>query len=148
MWNFFVNLSQKVLMYLTSDPFPRHICSYLNTFCRFTILKAPFTYVRTFSNCWRYTVMKKMNPEGWLGPQKESMQQTTLVWSQGKCLEAGRRWTKSCCFDSADFAYVSARKCLKSTENAWMHSKQYLINAKLPSHLPQLDLRFSMPDVA
>jgi len=75
--------------------------------------------------------MKKMNPEGWLGPQKESMQQTTRVWSQGKCLEAGRRWTKSC-FDSADFAYVSARKCLKSTGNAWIYSKQYLVMQSFP----------------
>jgi hypothetical protein len=39
---FFANLSLKFLMCLTSGPFPRHICSYLNT-CRFTLLQAPST---------------------------------------------------------------------------------------------------------
>jgi hypothetical protein len=52
---------------------------------------------------------------------------------------------KSCCFDSADCVYVSVGKCLKSTRNAF---KTVFDNTKLPSHLPQLDHRFSMPDVA
>lgn len=76
--------------------------------------------------------MKKINPEGWLGPQKESIQQTTLVWAKGGCLEAGRRWMKSCCFNSADCAYVSVRKCLKSTGNSVMHLKQYLTMQSSP----------------
>jgi hypothetical protein len=47
--NFFANLSLNFFMCLTSGPFPRHICSDLNI-CRFTLLQAPFTHVRTLSN--------------------------------------------------------------------------------------------------